>query len=223
MPEADVERVVGDRSHPHGVELLPDRQAADLVGERRAQRIGLADPAAVPGLGDRDRGARTDELQPLLEGAFAMEPGEEPAVETIQENQRFALVAIGRALPAAAPPLARIRDRVKADLVVRRASERARAIASAIVARINAGVPPAQAFAQAQVKLPAVQTLTATRREIARQPEGSPLRRALEDEAEYDVLETCAADGSCQLVCPVGIDTGKLVKELRTGGHSPGA
>ncbi|HEX8512817.1 MAG TPA: hypothetical protein VF688_06900, partial [Allosphingosinicella sp.] len=51
---------------------------------------------------------------------------------------------------------------------VRRASERARAIASAIVARINAGTPPAQAFAQAQVKLPPVQTLTATRREIAR-------------------------------------------------------
>ena len=53
------------------------------------------------------------------------------------------------------------------------------------------------------------------RREIARQPEGSPLRRALLEEYEYDGLETCAADGSCQLACPVGIDTGALVKELR--------
>jgi D-lactate dehydrogenase len=60
------------------------------------------------------------------------------------------------------------------------------------------------------------------RREIARQPAGSPLRQALEDEFEYDGLETCAADGSCQLVCPVGIDTGKLVKELRSRGHSAG-
>ncbi len=108
------------------------------------------------------------ELQPLLEGAFALEPGEDPAVEAIQENQRYALVAVTRTIPAAVPPLAAIRDRVKADLVVRRASERARAIASAIVAKINAGTPPAQAFAQAQVKLPPVQTLTATRREIAR-------------------------------------------------------
>ncbi len=108
------------------------------------------------------------ELQPLLEGAFAMEPGEEPAVETIQENQRYALIAVTRAVPSEVPPLASIRDRVKADLVVRRASERARAVASAIVARINAGTPPAQAFAQAQVALPPVQTLTATRREIAR-------------------------------------------------------
>ncbi len=61
------------------------------------------------------------------------------------------------------------------------------------------------------------------RREIARQPEGSPLRRVLEAEFEYDGLETCAADGSCQLVCPVGIDTGKLVKELRSREHPAAA
>jgi peptidyl-prolyl cis-trans isomerase D len=108
------------------------------------------------------------ELQPMLEGAFAVEPGEDPAVEAIKENERYALVAVARVVPATVPPLASIRDRVRADLIVRRASERARAIASAIVARINAGTPPAQAFASAQVKLPPVQTLTATRREIAR-------------------------------------------------------
>jgi D-lactate dehydrogenase len=57
------------------------------------------------------------------------------------------------------------------------------------------------------------------RREIARQPDGSALQKALLEEYEYDSLETCAADGSCQLACPVGIDTGKLVKELRKEGH----
>jgi D-lactate dehydrogenase len=57
------------------------------------------------------------------------------------------------------------------------------------------------------------------RREIARQPDGSPLRKALVEEYEYDSLETCAADGSCQLACPVGIDTGALVKELRKQRH----
>lgn len=107
------------------------------------------------------------ELQPLLEGAFAVEPGDEPAVEPIQENQRYALVSVPRAVASAVPPLASIRARVKADLIARRASERARAVASSIVARINAGTPPAQAFAQAQVTLPPVQTLTATRRQIA--------------------------------------------------------
>ncbi|HVY95910.1 MAG TPA: FAD-binding and (Fe-S)-binding domain-containing protein [Solirubrobacterales bacterium] len=58
------------------------------------------------------------------------------------------------------------------------------------------------------------------RREMARQPAGSPVQRALLEEFEYEALETCAADGSCQLACPVGIDTGKFVKELRTQRHS---
>jgi D-lactate dehydrogenase len=58
------------------------------------------------------------------------------------------------------------------------------------------------------------------RREIARQPDGSPVQKALLEEYEYDSLETCAADGSCQLACPVGIDTGQLVKELRKERHS---
>ena len=58
------------------------------------------------------------------------------------------------------------------------------------------------------------------RREMARQPEGSPVQRALLEEFEYEALDTCAADGSCQLACPVGIDTGKLVKELRERRHT---
>jgi D-lactate dehydrogenase len=53
------------------------------------------------------------------------------------------------------------------------------------------------------------------RREMARQAEGSPVYESLLADYEYDVLQTCAADGSCQSVCPVAIDTGKLVKELR--------
>jgi D-lactate dehydrogenase len=58
------------------------------------------------------------------------------------------------------------------------------------------------------------------RREMARQPEGSPVQRALLEEFDYDALETCATDGSCQIACPLGIDTGKMVKELRVAQHS---
>jgi D-lactate dehydrogenase len=58
------------------------------------------------------------------------------------------------------------------------------------------------------------------RREMARQPAGSPVQRALLEEYEYEALDTCAADGSCQLACPVGIDTGAMVKELREQRHT---
>ena len=58
------------------------------------------------------------------------------------------------------------------------------------------------------------------RREMARQPNGSPVQKALLKEFEYEALDTCAADGSCQLACPVGIDTGLLVKEMRKARHT---
>ena len=61
------------------------------------------------------------------------------------------------------------------------------------------------------------------RREMARQPPGSPVLRALLEEYEYDALDTCAADGSCQLACPVGIDTGAMVKEQRAELQTPRA
>jgi D-lactate dehydrogenase len=61
------------------------------------------------------------------------------------------------------------------------------------------------------------------RREIARQPNGSALQTALLEELGPEALDTCAADGSCQLACPVGIDTGALVKELRAERHTPRA
>jgi D-lactate dehydrogenase len=59
------------------------------------------------------------------------------------------------------------------------------------------------------------------RREIARQPAGSALTRALLDDYEYEGLQTCAADGSCAIACPLAIDTGKLIKGFRHAERKP--
>lgn len=61
------------------------------------------------------------------------------------------------------------------------------------------------------------------RREMARQGPGSPVLEALLDEYSYDALDTCAVDGSCALACPLGIDTGELVKDLRGRRHGAAA
>jgi peptidyl-prolyl cis-trans isomerase D len=108
------------------------------------------------------------DLAPLLRGAFQMDPNDQPAVAPIVPNQRYALVSVAQIVPAAPPPLGQIHDRVKTDLMAWRASLRAKAIAQSIVAKINAGVAPAQAFAQAGVKLPAPQPLSATRHDLAK-------------------------------------------------------
>ncbi|NOX64905.1 MAG: 4Fe-4S dicluster domain-containing protein [Chlorobi bacterium] len=41
------------------------------------------------------------------------------------------------------------------------------------------------------------------------------------DSFKYYGEETCATDGLCSISCPVGIDTGKLIKELRAEDISP--
>jgi peptidyl-prolyl cis-trans isomerase D len=107
------------------------------------------------------------EVGSLLKPAFERAPDEDPAVETLVPDQRFAILAIGRVVPAAPPQLAQIAPIVKADLVRKRAAERARAVATALVAKINAGVPAARAFAEADVRLPAPERVQARRVDIA--------------------------------------------------------
>ncbi|GAB7029717.1 FAD-binding and (Fe-S)-binding domain-containing protein [Streptomyces sp. NPDC021749] len=59
------------------------------------------------------------------------------------------------------------------------------------------------------------------RREMLRQPAGSPVTGALLDSYGYDAVDTCAGDSTCMLDCPVGIDTGRLMKDFRHRRHSP--
>jgi D-lactate dehydrogenase len=61
------------------------------------------------------------------------------------------------------------------------------------------------------------------RREMARQPEDSPVLRQLRAEYEYDAIETCAGDGTCAIPCPIGINTGALMREFRKVEHGPQA
>ena len=61
------------------------------------------------------------------------------------------------------------------------------------------------------------------RREMARQPDDSPVLRQLRAEFEYDGIETCAGDGTCAIPCPIGINTGALMREFRKAEHGPQA
>ncbi|MBD0708171.1 MULTISPECIES: FAD-binding and (Fe-S)-binding domain-containing protein [unclassified Streptomyces] len=59
------------------------------------------------------------------------------------------------------------------------------------------------------------------RREVMRQADGSPVEARLLEAYGYDAVDTCAGDSTCKLACPVGIDTGALMKEFRHERHSP--
>ncbi|MEU5998920.1 FAD-binding and (Fe-S)-binding domain-containing protein [Streptomyces sp. NPDC047197] len=59
------------------------------------------------------------------------------------------------------------------------------------------------------------------RREMMRQEPGSPVEDSLVEAYGYDAVDTCAGDSTCKLACPVGIDTGALMKDFRHARHSP--
>jgi len=61
------------------------------------------------------------------------------------------------------------------------------------------------------------------RREMARQSPGSPMLARLQEEYQYDGIETCAGDGTCAIPCPIGINTGALIREFRATETTPTA
>lgn len=61
----------------------------------------------------------------------------------------------------------------------------------------------------------------AVRREMVRQKDDSPVLAQLQREYQYDGIETCAGDGTCAIPCPIGINTGALIKEFRARENGP--
>lgn len=63
----------------------------------------------------------------------------------------------------------------------------------------------------------------ALRREMTRQKADSAMLAQLQREYQYDGIETCAGDGTCSIPCPIGINTGTLIKEFRARENTPAA
>lgn len=74
---------------------------------------------------------------------------------------------------------------------------------------------------------PSRNTTTTPRQRIAllREAAGAEpeWREAIEEAYDYEAVDTCAADSLCAGACPVGIDTGKVMKSFRAERHRPGA
>jgi D-lactate dehydrogenase len=58
------------------------------------------------------------------------------------------------------------------------------------------------------------------RREMLRQPTDSAVTDALLESYGHDAVDTCAGDSTCMIACPVGIDTGAMMKGFRHLRHS---
>jgi peptidyl-prolyl cis-trans isomerase D len=162
---ADIARAIEQRKRTEALGALVSRieeQLADGASfEEAARAAGLA-VVTTPPVTARGRTVTgppwtaPPELAPLLQAAFDMDPDDpEPVVEQLQADNRFALVGVDRVEPAAPPPLAQIRDRVRTAYIQRTAAQRARQLAERAAARINSGTPAARAFAESQPRISA--------------------------------------------------------------------
>ncbi|AQR72770.1 peptidylprolyl isomerase [Sphingomonas sp. LM7] len=91
-------------------------------------------------------------IVPVMRAAFTFEQaGDEPQVVPIAPDGSFALVGLERIVAAAPRPLAQIRERVVKDYLVEQALTKARAAATAMIAKLEKGVPMQQALTEAGV------------------------------------------------------------------------
>ncbi len=103
----------------------------------------------------------------VMGAAFQMAEGDPAQLVPVGAEGGFAVVAIGRVVGAAPRPLAQVRDRVAVDVVAERARAAARKLATDILAKVNKGMPLAQAMASSGRALPPVQQAGASRAQLA--------------------------------------------------------
>ncbi len=113
------------------------------------------------------------ELEPALRSGFELTGNDEPVIEQLTEDS-FAMVAPAQIVPAAAAPLATIRDQVRTDWINKQATDRARAAATAIAARSGGQAPLAAAVEQAQAALPPVRRVAARRIDLSSMGDNVP-------------------------------------------------
>lgn len=107
-----------------------------------------------------------DDLTPILRDAFQAELDDDASVISIVNGEIYALYDLDRIIPAAPRPIATVSDQIRTDIERDRAGKAARAIASAILAKVNSGTPIAEAVRAAGVSLPAPQPLSSRRIEL---------------------------------------------------------
>lgn len=109
---------------------------------------------------------------PALKSGFDLTADDDPVVETLPNDGGYLLVGLGRVVSPAPAPLAAIREKVTEDWRTKAASDRARAVASAIAAKVARGTALADAARGAGPGVSPVRSFGARRLQLAQvQPE----------------------------------------------------
>ncbi|MBR0551397.1 peptidylprolyl isomerase [Stakelama marina] len=114
------------------------------------------------------------ELSKVFQAGFAAQQGDAPQLVQLGDDGTFAVVALGKVVPAAAKPLKAIHDRVLADYMKDQASKKARALANKAVQEINKGTDFDKALQGLKTPMPPPQKVDITRGQLAQNRQQVP-------------------------------------------------
>lgn len=149
-------------------EAISDGSSFDDVVRTQKLAVVTTPPITATGASTTPGFTPSPELQPLLAPAFEAAADDDPVVDTITRNERYALTDVAQVIESAPQPLAESRARVTADIMAQRAAQAARTLAQGILAKAKAGTPLAAAFSSAGVPLEAPQRANAQQGDLGR-------------------------------------------------------
>ncbi|QNM82966.1 peptidyl-prolyl cis-trans isomerase [Sphingomonas sabuli] len=113
-------------------------------------------------------------LVPALKSGFELAPTDDPVIEQLGDDGRFALVAPAQVVSAAPAPLASIRDQVRRDWITKTASDQAMALAKSIGAKASGKTSLADAVKASGRQLPPIGPMRARRIQLTQGGEQVP-------------------------------------------------
>lgn len=149
-------------------EGIADGQTFDEIVKANGLQVVTTPAITATGMNPDDPAVQSDpNFARFLAPMFESQPGDDPAVETIQPGAQYALAKLDSITPPTPRPLARIAAQVTADLQRERGMQLARTAADGIIAKAAKGVPLAQAMREAGANIPAPEALGGRRRELS--------------------------------------------------------
>ncbi|WP_314373968.1 SurA N-terminal domain-containing protein [Sphingomonas paucimobilis] len=139
----------------------------EVVADRKLQAQATPAVTAQGAAPDAPAFQPSAEQRAMITAAFTAEDGDAPQIVPIGQDGGFAVVGVGQIQRSAPRPLAQVRQQVIADLTADRARAAARKLANAVLAKVNKGMPMAQALKETGLAVPPARPIAASRRDLA--------------------------------------------------------
>ena len=171
----DIVAVLSERNRQRGIaelattieDRLLDGASLTALAEELDLNLQTSPAITASGLVYGTQQQAPAQVMATLDFAFEIEEGE-PEIAALPDGQNFVVYEVASITPAAAAPLAEVRNSVISEWRRVRGNKGAEAAAARVLARVEKGQSLAEAIAAEDVSIPAPESVNLSREELAR-------------------------------------------------------